>query len=108
MIGRLGSNLTTILLITLYFVAPTKADEIRDDLGETLSFSSVPMRVISLAPSNTEMLFALGLGDRIVGVTEYCNYPPEANSIIKWQALTRSIWKGSSGKARVDISHPRK
>ena len=83
MIGRLGSNLTAILLITLYFVAPTKADEIRDDLGETLSFSSVPMRVISLAPSNTEMLFALGLGDRIVGVTEYCNYPPEANSINK-------------------------
>ncbi len=37
-----------------------------------------PQRIVSLAPSNTEILFALGLGDRIVGVTDYCNYPPEA------------------------------
>jgi iron complex transport system substrate-binding protein len=35
-------------------------------------------RIISLAPSVTETLFALGLGDRIVGVTQYCDYPPEA------------------------------
>lgn len=39
-----------------------------------------PQRIVSLAPSNTEILFALGLGDRIVGVTDYCNYPPEAKS----------------------------
>lgn len=37
-----------------------------------------PERIISLAPSNTELLFALGLAERIVGVTEYCNYPPAA------------------------------
>jgi len=42
--------------------------------------SGYPQRIISLAPSNTEILFALGLGDRVVGVTEYCNYPPEAAS----------------------------
>ncbi|MBN1295009.1 MAG: ABC transporter substrate-binding protein [Candidatus Latescibacteria bacterium] len=35
-------------------------------------------RFISLSPSTTEILFALGLGDRIVGVTRFCNYPPEA------------------------------
>lgn len=35
-------------------------------------------RIVSLAPSNTEILFALGLGDKVVGVTSYCNYPPEA------------------------------
>jgi len=35
-------------------------------------------RVVSLAPSATEMLYALGWGDRIVGVTKYCHYPPEA------------------------------
>ena len=78
-----GRSLTAILLTALWFVVPTEAEEIRDDLGETFSFSSAPMRVISLAPSNTEMLFALGVGNRIVGVTEYCNYPPEANSINK-------------------------
>jgi len=35
-------------------------------------------RVISLSPNITEILFALGLGDKIVGVTRFCNYPPEA------------------------------
>ncbi|MBI2849621.1 MAG: cobalamin-binding protein [Chloroflexi bacterium] len=38
----------------------------------------VPQRIVSLAPSNTEILFALGLGDKVVGVTSYCNYPEEA------------------------------
>jgi len=40
-------------------------------------------RIVSLAPSITEMLFALGLGGRIVGVTEYCDYPDEALNIAK-------------------------
>ena len=38
----------------------------------------VPDRIISLAPSTTEILFAMGLGDRIVGVTNFCDYPAEA------------------------------
>jgi len=36
------------------------------------------VRIVSLAPNMTEILFALGLGDRIVGVTSFCDYPPEA------------------------------
>jgi iron complex transport system substrate-binding protein len=36
-----------------------------------------PMRIVSLAPSVTEILYELGLGDRVVGVTRYCDYPPE-------------------------------
>jgi iron complex transport system substrate-binding protein len=39
---------------------------------------AIPQRVVSLAPSVTETLFALRLGDRVVGVTRYCLYPPEA------------------------------
>lgn len=35
-------------------------------------------RIVSLAPSITETLFALGLGDRVIGVTKFCKYPPEA------------------------------
>ena len=42
-----------------------------------------PARVVSLTPTITEILFALGLGKRVVGVTDYCNYPPEAKSLPK-------------------------
>jgi iron complex transport system substrate-binding protein len=41
---------------------------------------SSPKRIISLAPSTTEILFALGLGDRIIGVTSFCDYPEEAKT----------------------------
>jgi iron complex transport system substrate-binding protein len=52
--------------------------EVTDQLGRVVKLEGIPQRIISLAPSNTEILFALGLGDRVVGVTEFCNYPPEA------------------------------
>lgn len=39
-----------------------------------------PKRIVSTAPSVTEMLYALGLGDRVVGVTTYCHFPPEVMS----------------------------
>ncbi|MBA7704709.1 Vitamin B12-binding protein [subsurface metagenome] len=49
-----------------------------DDLGREISIEGIPQRIISLAPSNTEILFALSLGDRVVGVTEFCNHPEAA------------------------------
>ncbi|ABN07540.1 periplasmic binding protein [Methanocorpusculum labreanum Z] len=51
---------------------------ITDDYGYTVTITEEPSRIISLAPANTEILFALGLNDSIIGVTEYCNYPEEA------------------------------
>ena len=39
---------------------------------------ATPQRIVSTAPSITELLYALGLGDRVVGVTRFCRYPPEA------------------------------
>jgi iron complex transport system substrate-binding protein len=51
--------------------------------GEALTQSSVPQKVVSLAPSVTETLFALGFGDRLVGVTTSCDYPAEALKIPK-------------------------
>ena len=43
-----------------------------------LALAAPPQRIVSTAPSATEMLYALGLGDRVVGVTTFCHYPPEA------------------------------
>ncbi len=49
-----------------------------DDFGREISLEGVPARIVSLSPANTEILFAIGAGDRVVGVTEYSNYPPDA------------------------------
>ena len=73
-----------VVLLTLTVTAiPGCQPEFRpgtytDDMGRQVEISEVPERIVSLAPSNTEILFALGLGDRVVGVTRYCNYPEEA------------------------------
>ncbi|HYP05133.1 MAG TPA: helical backbone metal receptor, partial [Bryobacteraceae bacterium] len=47
-----------------------------------ISLAAAPaQRIISTGPSITEILFALGLGSQVVGATEYCKYPPEAQKI---------------------------
>jgi iron complex transport system substrate-binding protein len=46
-----------------------------DDEGYTTNITSTPQRIISLAPSNTQILFAVGVGDKVVGVTDYDHYP---------------------------------
>lgn len=51
---------------------------ITDDSGFVSIIETQPETIVSLAPTNTEIIFALGLGDKVVGVTEYCNYPEEA------------------------------
>jgi ABC-type Fe3+-hydroxamate transport system substrate-binding protein len=49
----------------------------RDVLNQTFDFASKPRRVISLVPSITETLFALGAGDEVVGITDFCIFPPD-------------------------------
>jgi len=49
-----------------------------DDMGREVSIDKAPQRIVSHVPSITETLFALGLGDRVVGVSDYCDYPEEA------------------------------
>ncbi len=49
-----------------------------DEIGRQLTLAAPPRRIVSLAPSITETLFALGLKERIVGVTSFCDYPPDA------------------------------
>lgn len=61
----------------------TTAITVTDDSGAELTLENNPERIVSLTPSNTEILFALGLGDRVVGVTTYCDYPEEVNEKTK-------------------------
>jgi iron complex transport system substrate-binding protein len=51
-----------------------------DDMGRAISIQKSPERIVSHVPSITEILFALGLGDRIVGVSDFCDYPEEAKT----------------------------
>jgi iron complex transport system substrate-binding protein len=63
--------------------ATSAAREVKDDLGRTVRVPEKIDRVISLAPSLTEMIFAAGAGDKLVGVTTYCDYPAAASVIEK-------------------------
>jgi iron complex transport system substrate-binding protein len=56
---------------------------VTDDLGRQVTVPVNVKRVVSTAPSVTENIFAVGAGDRLVGVTTFCNYPEEARSIAK-------------------------
>lgn len=55
--------------------------EVIDALGRSVAIDAVPEKIVSLAPSNTEILFALGVGDKVIGVDEYSDYPAEAAAI---------------------------
>jgi iron complex transport system substrate-binding protein len=62
--------------------AAGKSSSVRvtDEMGRGVTVPQPVRRIVSLAPSVTETLFALGLGDRVVGDTNYCDYPAEAKS----------------------------
>jgi iron complex transport system substrate-binding protein len=82
-----GTNwfLVALLSLALVLTACTaewqpeeSVDYVFDDLGRLVAINGTPQRIVSLSPSNTEILFALGLGEKVVGVTDWCDYPPEA------------------------------
>ena len=71
------------VLIGLYLLAcaPVLASrELKDELGRSVTLPDNPQRVVCLAPSLTETVYALGLGAIVVGVTDFTDYPPEAQT----------------------------
>ncbi len=74
-------RIVTCLLILLLSASACLAGypmRVKDARGKVVLIKSKPVRIVSIAPSNTEILYALGLGDRVVGVTRYCDYPAQA------------------------------
>lgn len=57
--------------------------QVTDDLGRDITVPARVTRAVSLAPSVTESIFAVGGGDRLVGVTSFCDFPPQAKAIAK-------------------------
>ena len=81
-LGIFGSLLLisalAVMALPTTTLATTYPTTLTDDLGREVNIGALPVKIVSLAPSNTEILFALGLADRVVAVTDYCDYPPEA------------------------------
>ena len=84
--GSCGANTTQFRWnLTAYLVVGDE-NAVREFVGledYTLRIADKPRRIVSLAPSCTEILFAVGAGENVVGVTEYCNYPPEVEELKK-------------------------
>ncbi|WP_028991574.1 ABC transporter substrate-binding protein [Thermoanaerobacter thermocopriae] len=57
--------------------------KVTDFLGREVTIEKEPQRIVSLAPSTTELIYALGAGNKVVGVTDFDNYPPEVKDIPK-------------------------
>lgn len=73
---KIGAVFLLVVLNISALIAQEKI--IRDDLGFPYDATVPPQRIISLAPNITEILFALDLGGKVVGVTRYCDFPEDA------------------------------
>lgn len=60
---------------------------VEDDLGRVIRLERTPQRIVSLAPSVTELVYAVGAQARLVGVTTADDYPPEVQSLARFSAL---------------------
>jgi iron complex transport system substrate-binding protein len=73
-------TLIVSVAITLGWVSAPQCADFKDSLGREVTLKGAPKRIVTLAPSLTEIIYFLGLGDRVVGVTKFSYYPPEAAS----------------------------
>jgi ABC-type Fe3+-hydroxamate transport system substrate-binding protein len=68
------------ILTGMPFMANLASRTFVDDAGRKIFLADPPTRIVSLAPSVTEMLFAIGAGEQVIGVTQFCDYPPDAKT----------------------------
>jgi iron complex transport system substrate-binding protein len=68
-------------LALLLSASTLSARMVTDQTGRRVNLPEHPRRLVSIAPSITETLYALGLGERLVGDTDYCDYPPQAKAL---------------------------
>ena len=77
-------TITAIILFSMVAILVQNVQaypiNVTDDFGHNVTITNAT-RIVSLSPSNTEILFAVGAGSRVVGVTDYCDYPPEVENI---------------------------
>lgn len=79
--GLLGVILVLIVLFSAMVAEAAYPVKVIDDMGKMQMIARKPMRIVSLSPSHTEVLFALGVGNRVVGRTDFCDYPAEAAKV---------------------------
>ena len=75
---RTSAGLIIVLVIFFGWVSAPFCITFKDALEREVTIKGEPHRIVTLAPSITEILYFLGLGDRVVGVTQFSTYPPEA------------------------------
>jgi len=80
LVGRLWLFATLPLVILPALASPAHALVLRDMLGREVSMPGLPSRIVSLVPSVTETTFALGGQDRLIGVSDFCDWPPAARA----------------------------
>ncbi|UZN23244.1 ABC transporter substrate-binding protein [bacterium 3DAC] len=78
---KLAIFLLSLLLVSSLFITNVYSAVVVDDVGRVVRLYKTPKRIVSTAPSITEILFAIGAGDRVVGRTDFDNYPPEVKKI---------------------------